>query len=237
MDKKGKIDFGEIKDDPQKRAQLIVGIAFMIGIIMFVAVSINNKNRYNYYQVDEKEINEDYEFDLSGIESDKYHFVLDVTIDNNKITYEGDSYNNKLLFSDSIDLFYKEQDKYYKKINDQWVFFDIGNNFTNYIRSKFIEDILKEAYFDSKTEYSDQTALYTYKILTPNLCEIIDSEFIDIDDVENVISLQTDDNNRVVRITYDISSYGRYKEYGNSTIINVEYSKFNNVDEINELEV
>ena len=232
MDKNNKFDVKEILNNPQKKAQLQLLLIFIFCAFLFVFISANNRQRMDNYNTN-KEDNK-YEFNLNQIESDNYKFIMSIDIDNTITTYEGEVYDDKMLFNDKLDYFYKEDNKYYKKNDNKWESFDMNNNFFDFIISENVINILKESYFDSKVQYNDDTNMYNYKILTTNLCKLMDNEIVDIDDTPNEVSLKTDTDNEVVEISYDISSYSKYKGYGNDVVLNIKYNSFNEVDEISE---
>ena len=48
------------------------------------------------------------------------------------------------------------------------------------------------------------------------------------------MSIKTNSSEMAVEITYDISSYGKYKGYGDKVILNIKYTLFDNIEEIEE---
>lgn len=216
--------------DEQKRA--IIMLVLMFFFFCFVITSIrNNKNLSN--EISGNDENEIFDFSLSNIKNGNYHFIYSVNVDNNQIIYEGDSENKKEIFSiNGLDKYYKYGDKYLKDIRGVWSTIDNPYLFSEFKDVSNIEQLLKQASFDSMTEYKDNNKVYNYNISTTTIIKELEKQNIDIEDIPNTISINTDSNNNVIEINYNLSPYSLYKKIGQATTICIKYSNFGEIEEI-----
>ena len=217
--------------DEQKRA--IIMLVLMFFFFGFVITSVRNNNKNLSNEISGNEETEIFDFSLSNIKNGNYHFIYSVNVDNNQIIYEGDSENKKELFSiNSLDKYYKYGDKYLKDIRGVWSTIDNPYLFSEFKDVDNIERLLKQASFDSMTEYKDNNKVYNYNISTTTIIKELEKQNIDIEDIPNTIRINTDSNNNVIEINYNLSPYSLYKKIGQSVTICIKYSKFGEIEEI-----
>lgn len=224
----------DVWGDPQKKAIIML-------IIMFLFFSFLVSNvRSNHKKIDSSNTiqSNDFEFSLDKIKKKNYHFKYIVNIDGLLNNYEGDCYGEKELFNkNNAEQFYKYNKIYLKNMNGVWTKDNNPYLLSEYKDIDIIEKIMKKSTFESKTENKDKITNYTYKISTTSLIKILEIKNIDIDDLPNTIVLTTDKDNNVEKIEYDLTSYSKYKNYSiNNTNILIEYSKFDNIKEIEDPE-
>ena len=106
-------------------------------------------------------------------------------------------------------------------------------HFNNITDDNNISRILKKATLISKTEYETGNILYNYEITTNTINKIVNGKEIDIADIPNKIALETNEEDEVIKITYDLSSYATYINNISTTItIAIDYSNFNEIKDI-----
>ena len=106
-------------------------------------------------------------------------------------------------------------------------------HFNNITEDNNISRILKKATLISKTEYETGNILYNYEITTNTINKIVNGKEIDIADIPNKIALETNEEDEVIKITYDLSSYATYINNISTTItIAIDYSNFNEIKDI-----
>lgn len=224
----------EAWENPQKKAIIMLVVMFIF--IVFVVSNIK-ENTSNIHSINTKSSG-DFQFNLDKINQKNYHFKYIVNIDNQITLYEGDCYKEKELFTKNLgEQFYKLNDTYLNNNNGIWT-----KTTTPYLLDEFknienIELILKNATFESKTENKDQITSYSYSISTTTLIKKLELNNIDIDDIPNKINLTTDKDNNVEKIEYDLSPYGKYKNYSiNNINASIEYSNFGTIKEMEDPE-
>ena len=106
-------------------------------------------------------------------------------------------------------------------------------HFNNITDDNNLSRILKRATLISKTEYETGNISYNYEITTNTIDEILNGTNIDIADVPNKITLETNEEDEVVKITYDLTSYSTYiNNMPTTTTITVNYSNFGEIEDI-----
>ena len=219
--------------DERKRAIIMLILMFFFFCFVIISIRTTNKNLNN--EISDNEEKEIFDFSLSQIKNGIYHFIYSVTIDNNQIIYEGDTENKKEIFSiNSLDKYYKYGDKYLKDIRGVWSTIDNPYLFSEFKDIDNIEQLLKQASFDSMTEYKDNNKIYNYNISTTTIIKELEKLDIDIGDIPNTISITTDSNDNVVEINYNLSSYSIYKNMGSYATICIKYFKFGEIEEIED---
>ncbi len=219
--------------DEQKRAIIMLIVMFLF--FSFVVISVRTTNSSLSNQEDYSEGDSNFDFSLSKLKSDNYHYIYTVTIDNNNAVYEGDRASRKELFNiNGVDKYYRYEDTYLKDIRGVWSTIDNPIIFSEFRDINNIEQLLKQASFDSKTEYKDNNKVYNYNITTTTIIKMLEKLDIDISDNPNTINIITDSNNDIVEINYNLSSYSIYKKLGNSATISIKYSRFGEIEEIED---
>ena len=179
------------------------------------------------------------EYKLDKIENGNYHFIREENINGLLTNFTGDKNDNKTegvmtvnntftnyFIYDNINLI-KTTDKY--EVTSELYHF---NNITD---DNNISKFLEKAYLVSKTEYETGNTSYNYEITTNTIDPIINNTNIDIADIPNKITLETNEEDEVIKITYDLSSYATYIN-NIPTIVNITIS-YSNFGEIGDLEV
>lgn len=222
-----------------KRGRAILFFAFYF-IFFFFLISLIRTNYTPNKEVDNTSDNKvNTEYKLDGIKDGNYHFTREENINGVITNFTGDKSDNKTdgimtsnsnfynyFIYDNINLI-KTTDKY-EITSDLYHF----NNITD---DKAIEKILDRSTLISKTEYESGSISYNYEITTNTIDSILNNTNIDIADIPNKIALETNEENEVVKITYDLSSYATYLNgIPTVTSITITYSNFG---EIKDLEI
>lgn len=230
-------NFKEIWKNQRYRSIIILGLYFFFFLFIIMSLRTGNKNRtYQSLNTDNT-----FSYSFSKIESNNYHFIYNINLNDTEIVYEGDKYLNKELFIKSNGLlkeqFYKLDDKYLKNINNVWSKTDNPYVFNDFLNILNIKELLKIATSDSKTEFNDKSKMFKYSVSTTSIIKIIEKTNIDISDNPNTITITTDSNNEVVKIELDLSSYIYFKDNNNKNLkINLNYSKFGEIEKIKDPE-
>lgn len=207
-------------------------IIFFVIIISMIRSSYNERPNY-----DEKESNINVEYKLDGIEKGNYHFTREENINGEITNFTGDKSNNRIegvmtnnntfynyFIYDSINLI-KTTDKY--EITNELYHF---NNITD---DKTIKNIINKSTLISKTEYETGNISYNYEVTTNTIDSILNNTNIDIDMPTNKITLEANEENEVIKITYDLSSYATYINNTPMTMsISINYSNFGEIEDI-----
>ena len=211
---------------------------FLFYIIFFVIIISMIRSSYNESpNYDEKKSNINVEYKLDGIENGNYHFTREENINGEITNFTGDKSNNRIegvmtsnntfynyFIYDSINLI-KTTDKY--EITNELYHF---NNITD---DKTIKNIINKSTLISKTEYETGNISYNYEVTTNTIDYILNNTNIDIDMPTNKITLEANEEDEVIKITYDLSSYATYINNTPMTMsISINYSNFGEIEDI-----
>ena len=211
---------------------------FLFYIIFFVIIISMIRSNYNERpNYDDKESNINVEYKLDGIEKGNYHFTREENINGEITNFTGDKSNNRIegvmtsnntfynyFIYDSINLI-KTADKY--EITNELYHF---NNITD---DKTIKNIINKSTLISKTEYETGNISYNYEVTTNTIDSILNNTNIDIDMPTNKITLEANEEDEVIKITYDLSSYATYINNTPMTMsISINYSNFGEIEDI-----
>ena len=211
---------------------------FLFYIIFFVIIISMIRSNYNESpNYDEKKSNINVEYKLDGIEKGNYHFTREENINGEITNFTGDKSNNRIegvmtnnnafynyFIYDSINLI-KTTDKY--EITNELYHF---NNITD---DKTIKNIINKSTLISKTEYETGNISYNYEVTTNTIDSILNNTNIDVDMPTNKITLEANEEDEVIKITYDLSSYATYINNTPMTMsISINYSNFGEIEDI-----
>ena len=211
---------------------------FLFYIIFFVIIISMIRSSYNESpNYDEKKSNINVEYKLDGIENGNYHFTREENINGEITNFTGDKSNNRIegvmtsnntfynyFIYDSINLI-KTADKY--EITNELYHF---NNITD---DKTIKNIINKSTLISKTEYETGNISYNYEVTTNTIDSILNNTNIDVDMPTNKITLEANEEDEVIKITYDLSSYATYINNTPMTMsISINYSNFGEIEDI-----
>ena len=176
-------------------------------------------------------------FSIEAIMQGNYQFQYQVLIDEKTSTYQGSQNGSKSLFTlaDSYGerSYYRENNSFFLQNNLLWVKTENPYLYEEFLTIEQIEAILSRATYLSMTSYSSGEQMYQFQIATTTLVEMIRQEQIDIEDVPNAITLNTDIDGNLDHILFDLSSYGKFLGIcQNQFQIVLDYSNFGQVEEI-----
>lgn len=224
----------KIWKNPRARGGIVLGAYFLFFLFIIISLRSNPTNHH-------KGIGStgSLEFSLEKIKQNNYHYLYSMNDNDSKVIYEGDRYHQKELFTKTdnykIETFYNYNGTYLKNINNVWSKIENPYLFSQFREVQNIEEILRNAYNESKTEYSNKSKVYTYKITTNQIVKIIEKRNIDIADIPNTIILTTNSDWEVEKIEMDLSSYISYKDNKRGILkITMSYSKFGEIELIED---
>lgn len=224
MDYKQMVEFLKT---PKGKAVLFFGFYFVFFFVLAVMARINPVTSSNDYKEDNN-----FDFSLSQISGNNYHFKYDINIDDKSYLYEGDRNGSSELFTLNSENYYRNGDNFLKNTNNIWLKADNPYIMKEFIDVDSITDILKISSLISKTDYESGMRTYDYNISTTSLVKLIDKQDIDLDDAVNSIFIKAEDEKQVNEISFSLDSYCKYKGIGDSCKVLLKYSNFNEVEDI-----
>ena len=220
-----------------RRGRAILFFVFYF-VFFFVLISLirTNYSSNNHINIsNDNKVNTEYKLD--GIESGNYHFTREENINGIITKFTGDKSDEKtegIMTSNNIfySYFIYDNINLIKTIDKYEVTSELYH-FNNITDDNNISRILKKATLISKTEYETGNILYNYEITTNTINKIVYGKEIDIADIPNPTALETNEEDEVIKITYDLSSYATYINNISTTItIAIDYSNFNEIKDI-----
>ena len=232
-------------DDKYKAKVQLIGYAiFIIFAIIYINISNIGRN-YDYNNSVSNNSNQNKDIDninlLNDIQ-DNYNYLVDVKfskkndnniVDNYNYTYSGKRYKDNTIIERNISnnksTFYKIEDEYYTKENDDYNFIDSSVVY-DLISSKYIElddikKLVKKANLDHVTTGSNGINNYKYSLLVRNIIQSYKGEdLINIDvNIENDvlnININYDNLFKIIdknidscNISYKYTDIGKVEEF------------------------
>ena len=232
-EKKNKKKKIETEDYSQQKAWLFL-IAYFI-FFTAVIISIRSNNSNNREKTKEKE----FAFSFEKIEKQNYTFQYQLLLDTNQILYEGKRNKEKSLFTKNsngiIENFFESSNLYVKQVNQLWIKEESPYPIPQLVDVNYLKEILQKATYDSKTNYSNQSQMYTYQVSTTTLMDSYENKKIDIADEVNKISITFDSNKDVQKIEYDFTPYAIYNGIATTTYRFTMI--FDNLSDVEELSI
>ncbi len=230
-EKKNKKKKIETEDYSQQKAWLFL-IAYFI-FFTAVIISIRSNNSNNREKTKEKE----FAFSFEKIEKQNYTFQYQLLLDTNQILYEGKRNKEKSLFTKNsngiIENFFESSNLYVKQVNQLWIKEESPYPIPQLVDVNYLKEILQKATYDSKTNYSNQSQMYTYQVSTTTLMDSYENKKIDIADEVNKISITFDSNKDVQKIEYDFTPYAIYNGIATTTYrFTMIFDNFSDVEEL-----
>ncbi len=225
-----------IKDlSKNKRGKAILFFAFYFVFFFLLITTIRTSYETNQKRNSQKTINTPYK--LTKIEAGNYHFTREEVVDNVKINFVGDKENNKttgiMTREGNVTNYFIYDNITLVRNNQKYETSPELYNFDNITNDKMIAHVLKKSTLISKTEYEEGKTIYNYQITTNTLDDILYNHKIDLATAPNTITLETNSENEVDKISYDLSSYGTYYYNTPHTInITITYQAFGKVKPI-----
>ena len=227
-----------IKDLYQsKRGRAILFFIFYF-IFFFVLISLirtNYSSNRNVNPNNDKSVSTEYKLD--GIKNGNYHFTREENINGVITNFTGDKTDNKtegvMTLNNTFTNYFIYDNINLIKTTDKYEVTTDLYHFNNITADYNIENILKRSTLISKTEYETGNTLYNYEITSNTIDSILNGTNIDIADIPNSIILESNEDNEVVKITYNLSSYATYINNAPTTIsIIITYSNFGEIENI-----
>lgn len=231
-EKKNKKKKIETEDYSQQKAWLFLIAYFIFFTAVIISIRSNNSNNST------KEKEKEFVFNFERIEKGNYTFQYQLLMDNNQVIYEGKRNKEKSLFTKNsngiIENYFESSDLYVKQVNNLWIKEVNPYPIPKLIDMDYLKGILQKATYDSKTNYSNKSQMYTYQISTTTLMESYENKQIDIADQVNKISISFDSNKDVEKIEYDFTPYAQYNKIATTTYrFTMTFDNFSDVEELN----
>lgn len=161
---KKKIDIKEILQDKQKRAILILGLYFIFFVFLTISIRTSNgETTNNSGDLSSMFVND---YAPERIDLDVYEFEYKIMKDGNLNTYIGKRYGEKELFSYNENEYFKEFDKYYKRVGKDKTWEETPNPYvySEYLDFDYLNKILEKSEYESTTTFKDDTTQISYKM-------------------------------------------------------------------------
>lgn len=226
-------DFSEFVRTPKGKAAVFFGIYFIFFLVLIIVARVSgsgpvlgssnlNLNSYSSY--------------FSAIANGNYNFNYQFVIDDVTSTYSGSHYETKALFTDGVLNYYQNNDLYMREQSGVWVKCDVPYPFSEFVDVDIMKNLVDKATYISKTELASGQRTINFSISTTTLVDLLEGVEVDLDDPVNTIVLQLDENSDVYEVSYDISSYAKYKGMAtNQAQLTLSYSDFGEVEEIQDV--
>lgn len=233
MDGKNKVDSEQIMNflkTPRGKAVLFFGIYLIFFLILGVAAHANGQGDV----IGSTDLKLDSpSYNISSIQKGNFEFSYQYNIDGVVTTYSGTKNDNKSLFSDGVTQYFQNDDLYMRNQDGVWVKCDNPYPLSALVEYSTITKILNQATYVSKTELATGEKTLSYQVTSTTLVKILEGLDVDLDDPVNTIELTLNKGGAVVGISYDVSSYAKYRGLAmNQYQITLTYSNFGKVEEI-----
>ena len=219
----------KMKKDPKGRAVLFFGfyLLFFIFVILFVRFSSRNHTVSSDYEKGSSVGGQ-----ISALLLDNYRYEYQVIVDDHPIVFQGEKNLDEEMFSYQNHTYYVYGENCFVE-NGTWIKVEHPNIFSTFLNSRTIASLLEYAYFESKTSYESGKMTYNYLISTDTLNSILWNLHSDLGDEVNTIIIQTDENQVLTTITFQLNSYCKYhKQCQDSLKIIANYDSFGKVEKI-----
>ena len=233
MDGKNKVDSEQIMNflkTPRGKAVLFFGIYLIFFLILGVAAHANGQGDV----IGSTDLKLDSpSYNISSIQKGNFEFSYQYNIDGVVTTYSGTKNDNKSLFSDGVTQYFQNDDLYMRNQDGVWVKCDNPYPLSALVEYSTITKILNQATYVSKTELATGEKTLSYQVTSTTLVKILEGLDVDLDDPVNTIELTLNKGGAVVGISYDVSSYAKYRGLAmNQYQITLTYSNFGKIEEI-----
>ncbi len=209
-------------------------LIFFVVIILLLRSSFNN-NKISKLTKDNTGYK--HEFNLEKLESNNYHFIYSLERNGIKTNYDGDRYNNMMLFNksgiESSNYYINDTNFYIKNKNTlEWKNTNNPIEFYKFIDYENIDKLLVHGTYISRNDYFDEENFdYIYEITNSSILTNIDNKNGDDDSLVNTITIHVN-KNIVESIDMDLSSYYNMLDKNiNSYKLTFNYSKYGRIEE------
>ncbi len=180
-----KVDIKEILQDKQKRAILILTLYFVFFVFLTIFIRAGR-------DTNKPTTNDDLSSIINNTEApEKIHlssfeYEYKIMKDSALYTYVGKYYNGKEEFQFNNNTYFKENDKYYKKLSEEKTWEEVSNPYiySEYLSFDKINEILSKSEYISTTSYKDKSTSISYKMY---LNEVLTENVMTITSKENVV--------------------------------------------------
>lgn len=173
---KSRINIKEILQDKQKRAILILAIYFVFFVFLSISIRTSSNHNNNSNNTGLESILEKSTYAPERITLDTYEFEYKIMKDGELHTYIGKRYGEKQQFTYNNNEYFKEFDKYYKKVGENKTWEETPNPYvySEYLNFDYLNEILTKSEYESTTTFKDDTISTNYKMyLDGNLTDYI----------------------------------------------------------------
>ena len=226
-------DFSEFVQTPRGKAVIFFGIylVFFLALIIIARVSGSGPVLGSTdLQLDS------YSANFSAVSNGNYNFNYQFVVDGVTSTYTGSHYEKKALFTDGVVNYYQDNDLYMKEQAGLWIKCDVPYPFSDFVDVEIMKNLVDHATYISKTELASGESTVNFSISTTTLIDLLEGVEVDLDDPVNTIVIQMNEDRDVVGVSYDISSYAKYKGLATGQVqLTLSYSDFGEVAEIQDV--
>lgn len=219
----------ELKKNPKGNAIIFFLFYLVFFIILFLFIRhTGNENAL----LQEYEKGNSNDFNNNGILNSNYMFDYKVYLDSIMHDYYGKKNGDVESFKYNNVDYYRNGDAFFSN-NGTWVKCDSPYKFSEFMDLDNLNLIMNSASYESKTEFEDGRVNYNYLISSNTLNKILYNVNTDYDEVPNSIVLESDTNNNIVSITFNLDSLCKLNKTCKSSLkIELNYDMFGGVNKI-----
>ncbi len=226
-------DFSEFVHTPRGKAVIFFGIYFVFFLALIILARVSGSGPVlgsTDLQLDS------YSANFSAVSNGNYNFNYQFVVDGVTSTYTGSHYEKKALFTDGVVNYYQDNDLYMKEQAGLWIKCDVPYPFSDFVDVEIMKNLVDHATYISKTELASGESTVNFSISTTTLIDLLEGVEVDLDDPVNTIVIQMNEDRDVVGVSYDISSYAKYKGLATGQVqLTLSYSDFGEVAEIQDV--
>lgn len=194
-----------LKSDKGKRYSFFIFyIFFFIFVFIFLAFTNNQENNLqdtnntNPNINNKEEVTSSLPFNTSNLENNDYTFKYIVLKDQEEKAYLGKKETKLITISSDTGIYeYRYKNGNLMGNVELDAFYQLFDIYT-------IKRIIKNSKYEYKQEYNDGRIIYSYLIQNGDLANFLEIENFKQNDLQNPIKVETNSQNEVYKITFDI---------------------------------
>lgn len=215
----------ELKKKPYGKAVFFFGFYLIFFIILFILIGVMGQTTPKDYN--NNVINP---VSIKSILDKNYSFSYKVVLDNNTYLYEGDKFNDNISFKYNDKEYFQNNSNTYVKDNE-WISSTDPIKFKYFFNENNLDNIINNAYYESKTTYESGKNTYNYLISSNTINRIIDNSETDYSEEANKLSIVK--TNDVEEISLNLDSYCVLNKLCDKSLkIIINYDNYKSVKEI-----
>lgn len=220
--------FNELRESPNGKPILFFGFYFIFFAIIFLIIGIfGDKNAL----IKEYERGNQSTLSNNQILKNNFYYDYKVTLDGILYDYYGKALGNVESFKYNNSDYYKSDDNYFVN-NGTWVKTENPIIFRDFIDVLNIDKLMNNAYYVSKTEFENGVVDYNFIISVNSINKVLYNLDTDYDDIPSSVVIRLDDKGAITTISFNLDNYCNYSDSCNSLKLELNYSMYGEVEQI-----